>query len=320
MIDVKRCPVCASTNRRRVRTMSLHAADFAHREAELSRTNDYHRNWLLFDQILPTETESLDVEFFSCRSCSLIYFSPRPTEADMLKKYGAIQTDRDTQARERLGSPRDIRARRSSAIRERLGQISFRCGRVLDIGGADGHCLDAFRDEATCAVSDYEERQMWPGVEHLGPPPLSEDHLESFDVVLMCHIVEHLVDPLGELIERSKLLRPGGSLYVEVPFGWGLEPFFTRNVMTHINFFSVPSVCRLLSAAGLDVIDVRLEAVLSSQRSLPVIWAHARRTERVQTRPGHGDSPSRSAAGRLVDAAELVPKLLIDNVRILRDR
>jgi len=41
---------------------------------------------------------------------------------------------------------------------------------------------------------------------------------ESFDVVIFCEVVEHLIsDPVAALIEMSRILKPGGTLIVSTP-------------------------------------------------------------------------------------------------------
>src|SRR5262249_8965693 len=40
---------------------------------------------------------------------------------------------------------------------------------------------------------------------------------ESFDVVVMCHVLEHLHDPAAALAEIRRKLNPGGLLYLAVP-------------------------------------------------------------------------------------------------------
>lgn len=314
MKPIDSCPVCSSKRHRTVRTMTLEAKDFEHPEDTLRKTNNYHRNWLLFDRVLPDQTTEITARFLSCRECSVVFFSPRPDDQDMELKYAAVQTDQDTEAREQLGVRVDTRRERSGAIRERLDGITFTGGGVLDIGGADGHCLDAFVADGPGYVSDYEDREMWPGVEYLGPPPIPESKIGTLDAILMCHIVEHLVDPVAELRRHAEFLRPGGSLYVEVPFAWILEPFWTRNLLTHINFFSARSVRRLIAEVGLEVVDVRVDSVLSSSRALPVVWVHARRSEPVGA---HQPNRTMAALRGAVDVALLLPRLVRDNVRII---
>jgi SAM-dependent methyltransferase len=44
-----------------------------------------------------------------------------------------------------------------------------------------------------------------------------EDGFERFDLVLNCHVLEHMSDPLDGLKESVSLARSGGLVYIEVP-------------------------------------------------------------------------------------------------------
>jgi len=62
--------------------------------------------------------------------------------------------------------------------------------------------------------------------------------LESFDVILASHVLEHVADPVAVVFRLHTLLKPGGRLLVLVPNAWsdvGLcNPF-------HRNYFSMHS-------------------------------------------------------------------------------
>jgi hypothetical protein len=94
-------------------------------------------------------------------------------------------------------------------------------------------------------------------------------------VVLYCHTLEHVVDPAREIQKIKDILEPSGLLYIEVPFGCWNEYKHTRNLLTHVNFFSEASLYYLLDMCGLSVRYLRLKPTLGRVRYGPVIVAIA---------------------------------------------
>ena len=82
---------------------------------------------------------------------------------------------------------------------------------------------------------------------------------DSFDVVAAFHTVEHLRDPLGTLREVRRVLRPGGTLVIEVPIidslaVRALGPYHRHYVFDHTLFLTRRTGTELLAAAGFDVV------------------------------------------------------------------
>jgi len=86
----------------------------------------------------------------------------------------------------------------------------------------------------------------------------ADTHNETFDLVTMWHVLEHLTDPVGMLQNAYKLLRKGGALCVEVPNLndelMGLSSAFRDRsfIVEHISYFS-PSL--LEKAARIAIPD-----------------------------------------------------------------
>jgi len=84
---------------------------------------------------------------------------------------------------------------------------------------------------------------------------LSDDQ-GQYDVITLSHVIEHMHDPCGLLVQLYRLLKPGGHLWLETPnlgscgarrFGmnWrGLEP------PRHLVIFNLPSLRLVLRKAG----------------------------------------------------------------------
>lgn len=79
---------------------------------------------------------------------------------------------------------------------------------------------------------------------------------ESFDVVTLWHVFEHLPEPRNELAEIQRILRPGGLLVIEVPncgsmgFRFTKEKWYHFDVPRHLQHFTPETMRKLLMAAS----------------------------------------------------------------------
>lgn len=81
---------------------------------------------------------------------------------------------------------------------------------------------------------------------------------ESFDVITMSHVLEHLPDPVAALRRLAESLKPGGLLFLSVPnFDSAEARFFGRRWFSldaprHLYQFTPDSLSKTLAAAGLE--------------------------------------------------------------------
>ena len=138
---------------------------------------------------------------------------------------------------------------------------------VLDVGSGNGEFLRSASDAGwrSCGCDPDPksvERARKGGFEvRLGGIESWADAPGAFDAITLNHVIEHVHDPLAEIAQASRLLRPGGMIYIETPnvdalghslYGpaWrGLEP------PRHLVLFSWGEMRRVLMNAGFERIE-----------------------------------------------------------------
>jgi SAM-dependent methyltransferase len=255
MREILFCPICESDHLEVLlkRTATHPGKDLA---ANLDDLN-YVRNYILFEKILKNSS-SFEFTFLICHNCGLIFFDPRPEERDMVIKYAIMDELRDTELRDsQRGKPLydDERARSICSSIRRLKKLDGL--KIVDWGGASGYNLKYFVAGNTCYIIDYGERDLIGGLSYLCKTINDVPDRIKFDVVLCCHTLEHMVDPVAELRSIRRVMSQGGLLYVEVPLGCHDEYMNTDNFLTHVNFFSEGSLAHLFSASGLKLRYIR---------------------------------------------------------------
>jgi SAM-dependent methyltransferase len=204
--------------------------------------------------------DALGFELVRCLGCGHRYSTEVLSEADLAGTYYA-EPDADIAARS-LAAKR-ARFREYEAMIARSRSVP---GRVLDVGCNAGELLDLFRDagwsvagvEASPGPAAYARQKLgapiWQGS--------AEDVIpegETFDLITMTHVLEHVKRP-GALLDRlRRALRPGGAILIEVPnaddalldlFGGYYRPLCPGD---HVSFFDEPSLRRLLGERGFSV-------------------------------------------------------------------
>jgi 2-polyprenyl-3-methyl-5-hydroxy-6-metoxy-1,4-benzoquinol methylase len=141
--------------------------------------------------------------------------------------------------------------------------------RVLDVGCNLGSFLAALRDRTGCSVAGLEPAPT--------PAKYAREHFHldvreaclddvagsfgpaSFDLITLWHVVEHLWEPRRDLHIVRSLLKPGGTLIVEVPnFDDPLRRLFGRSwsyidVPRHLLHFTPRTLRNFLEEAGFAV-------------------------------------------------------------------
>lgn len=150
-----------------------------------------------------------------------------------------------------------------------------RTARVLEVGCGDGSfTTDLAAKFSSVTAIDISAGQIADNAARLPGITFRQHDVSeafpfaeaTFDVVWCSEVLEHLFDPRFALREMHRILRPGGRLLVTVPyhgrfknvlialFNW--DEHFVPST-SHIRFYTKRSLSRIVSAAGLEAIQIK---------------------------------------------------------------
>ncbi len=217
---------------------------------------------LLFQQTFATLSESSLMDGYDvviCRNCGGCYADHIPPQEIFDRYYAEMSKythgDRD-------GKISETDAARFRQIVDAVSPYVEKHESIVDVGCATGGLLAEFKRrghqnligfEPSPACAETARRLYDLEVRPVGISSLDQA-AERFDLVILTVVLEHVCDLDSSLVSLTKLLKPGGRLYLEVPdagayYQWFSAPFQFFS-MEHINFFSKESLANLLARHG----------------------------------------------------------------------
>lgn len=205
-----------------------------------------------------------------CNQCGLMYANPRKTPDCEEMKDWAVDPDWDVaKERPQRFEKEILQVRDYARTKAALNRIYPQRGKVLEIGSSMGFLLDSFRNDGWFVFGlDPDRNSCRYATEKNGIPnkvaTLEEAALpdESFDVVLMMHVIEHVPDPARLLKEVWRVLRRGGHLVLETPrYDTLMFKLLGRRERSlgcegHIYFFTTDTLRRLYEMVGFKLLTL----------------------------------------------------------------
>ena len=134
---------------------------------------------------------------------------------------------------------------------------------VMEIGCSSGFLIRDLATsfpEAVIVGADVVKEPLYRLARSLPGIPLIRFDLlkcplpdQSIDVLVMLNVLEHIEDDVGALKNALKLLKPGGSLVIEVPAGPHLYDTYDAE-LHHFRRYSATELKRKLNEAGFRVV------------------------------------------------------------------
>lgn len=209
--------------------------------------------------------------FVRCLSCGLAYQNPRVP----LDRIGAYYDDTYIAHRKKRNwgvlTPLFERAMHKldtdkAAIVSRyvpLGSGS----EVLDVGCAVGTFLAHVREQHGASVTglDFKDLSSADTLRHVefhcGLFYEANLAANRFDLVTMWHFLEHDYDPMRSLATAHRVLKPGGTLVVEVPrldsrtFSWFGDRWPGLQAPQHTVLYDRETLLRAVRTCGFEIVD-----------------------------------------------------------------
>lgn len=233
--------------------------------------------------------------------CRMLWLDPMPIEEDIGKAYESYFTHQDlTESRASLAMRLYDRAKlvyasshfethnvELTAMDRVLGLLLWltpiyrasidtkinqlpkkkRNGRLLEVGCGEGTTLQFVQQMGWNVEGLDVDRKAVEIAKKKGLPVKSGNLFEanfepgSFDVVTMFHVIEHVHDPRGLLLECLRILRPGGQILLVTPNALSLahriygRSCFHLDPPRHLRLFTPNALSRITNIAGFNDIQ-----------------------------------------------------------------
>ena len=231
---------------------------------------------VLYPSTVPEGSTAGDVEHFrctssgygkhhtivKCRNCGLVYTNPHRKASAILHNYEEVVDQLYLEEREGrvLTFRRNLRP-----LEELMPPDPGR--RLLDVGCHIGVFLEIAQERGWEAWG--VEPSHWAAKEaqsrglRVIEGTLENAHLagQSFDVITMWDVIEHLTDPLRELRESHRLLKKGGlicihTMNIESPLARLMGSRWPWLMEMHLYYFSPRTLGKMLRRAGFTVVKI----------------------------------------------------------------
>ncbi len=214
------------------------------------------------------ENTVADYSLEKCTKCGFVFMNPRCLPQHLDEIYRVRDEEELAALYESLITPSKI-AKQAKALHS-VGQLLPEKGRLLDFGCGAGHLVEQAQElgwEAHgCDVGEWiETASSNRNIDNIHVGNLDEiafpnDH---FDAAISMQVFEHLLEPLEDLAQLIRVVRPGGIVYINVPnyhtipIMLGKDDFMLNEPPQHVNYFAPATIRRLFKEAGLTQVQVR---------------------------------------------------------------
>lgn len=186
-----------------------------------------------------------------CNKCGTLRINPYMSDASIdayyRDVYGAIK---------RANNPAEqnyrLKAPQSAEMLRQLAPFITKQSKILDYGSGAGGRMDALHKAGyDVSVFDADARYMEYAVSR-GMKGFSKD--SKYDVIVLCHVLEHINDPVSFLKYLGGFLAQGGLIYLQVPMLENNKTLLGDFQLAHKFYFTGESLRYIASMIGYKTI------------------------------------------------------------------
>lgn len=160
-----------------------------------------------------------------------------------------------------------------------------RHGLVVEVGGGNGDFMSMISAEKKIIIDPSEQAQQFAAENYkdiIYYNSLSEFEkdfcLRCADVLILCHVLEHIAHPLEFLMSCLGFVKEGGAVFIEIPslnafVSTKKTPCFPNLDIEHVNVFSNQNLVYLLEKAGCALEFIRTD----TSTHFPIVQCVARK-------------------------------------------
>lgn len=217
------------------------------------------------DHFLTGETFQLT----RCNNCGFLFTNPRPKKTDLARYYQSEDYFSHSKKKKGLISFLYDSVKKYALYQKfRLISKYKKRGSILDVGCATGEFLHHFKNRGwkTLGIEPAEQPRKF-AIDNYSLKVKSEESItvlkdESFDVITMWHVLEHVPELNQRMKEIRRLLKPDGLLLIALPnyLSWDGQHYKNfwagYDVPRHLYHFTPDTISLLLEKFHFSVFKI----------------------------------------------------------------
>jgi predicted RNA-binding Zn-ribbon protein involved in translation (DUF1610 family) len=182
-----------------------------------------------------------EFKVYKCPSCGLEYTNPIPSLDQLMFFYSTYEDIRAVSDVVRLNAKKNL---------QQLTAFGYDKNKyLLDFGAGEGDFVDIAGEN--CFGVDFKS-----GNKTRIFSSLSELPIKKYDFITLWGVLEHLADPIQNLLDLKSFINPNGIISITTVDAEGVIPYYYKPV-EHLTYWTRCSIERLFEKIGLKLIEYK---------------------------------------------------------------